>query len=225
MPTFYNIRLPKSEYMFTKLFRGTMLLLLILLGFTTFAQSHSKNDTLNMNNLIRKTKPQLIAQANAIIASKYPDFVYAPDAYEITTWANSKQVVVKYRRRIQFTPISRKEEHLDYDFEVDLTNQTTSFEIWGMDQFYIPTPEEQAQIDFVIKAFGLPHPSFETSIYEELDTYRINQSNESSFGNYTIDKITGQELEGTIQGSYTPMPDDMFDHTPRFPDPLVEINN
>ncbi|MDW5290814.1 hypothetical protein [Formosa sp. PL04] len=182
-----------------------------------------------MNSLTHKTKPQLIAQANTIIASKYPDFTYDLKAYEITTWANSKQVVVKYRRLIRYTPLGKQEgllgSTLDYDFEVDLTNQTTSFDTWGMDNFYIPTAEEQVKIDFVIEAFGLPHPHFYTNIIEESETYRINLEKESSFAYYVIDKTTGLECDGAIHGNYEPMPEDLFDNAPKFPDPLVEIND
>ncbi|MGL1887695.1 MAG: hypothetical protein OCD76_14355 [Reichenbachiella sp.] len=168
-------------------------------------------------------KIQLIDEANSFVGYKYPGFTFSTIEYEITTWANSKRVVVKYRRLIRFTPLGKENENLDYDFEVDLTNQNTSFDTWGMDKFYIPTTEEQEKINFVMNAFGLPLSGFDNSIIEEADSYRINIDSEASFGRYVIDKTTGNECEGSIQGSYEPMPDDILDDLPRFPDPLIEI--
>ncbi len=176
-------------------------------------------------DLVKKTMPlnktQLIDQANKIIASKYPMFVFDPDQYDVTAWRNSEKTVVNYRRIISFKPLDKKDENLRYDFEVNLTNQKVSpFDLWGFDKFYFPTVEEQVKINFVIKAFGLPRPGFNNSIVEDLDMYTIYLENDVAFGQYFIDKVTGKERMGSIEGSYEKMPEDpeLIDK-----DPLIEI--
>lgn len=123
---------------------------------------------------------------------------------------------------MQFTPLNRKGDHLTYDFEVDLSSEDISpFDIWGMGKFYIPTAEEQEKIDFVNSAFNFPSTNFNNWVVEESDMYRININNDLSFGRYFIDKATGEECMGSIQGSNIPMPD--IPGLPSFPDPLIEI--
>ncbi|UXP31149.1 hypothetical protein N6H18_12400 [Reichenbachiella agarivorans] len=168
-------------------------------------------------------KDALIQLANEAIELRYPDFDFDLSDYVVTAWRNSHTVVVKYRRMIQFIPLDRKLDNLHYDIEVDLTSQHISpFDIWGMNRFYIPTSEEQANIDFVTNVFGLPHPGFIACIEEDTSVYRIYLDNEQSFGRYVIDKITGIEYEGAIEGSYEPMPRDL-DGLSSHPDPLLEI--
>jgi hypothetical protein len=177
------------------------------------------NEPITENNHLNKD--QLIDQANKIMASKYSQFVLDGGIYEITAWKNSVKTIVKYRRIIRFTPLDKKGDHLTYDFEVNLTNQQVSpFDFWGFDKFYIPTTEEQEKIDFVVKAFNLSRFGFNNSIVEEADIYSILIDSEVAFGHYFINKTTGEECMGSIEGSYAPMPD--------FPelvqkDPLIEI--
>jgi len=179
-----------------------------------------KNDTSIKKN-IHLVKNQLIARANKIIASKYPQFAFDPISYEITAWKNTEKTIVKYRRIIRFTPIDRKDENLRFDFEVNLNNENVwPFDFWEFKKFYFPTIEEQKKIDFVIKAFGLPRFGFNNSIVEETDMYRISVNNEIAFGKYFIDITTGKECMGSIQGSYAQMPVILeLNNT----DPLVEI--
>jgi len=177
------------------------------------------------DKLIKKGIPldknKLIDQANKIITSKYSQFVLDPLLYEITAWKNSEKTIVKYRRIIRFTPVDKKGENLNYDFEVNLTNQNVSpFDLWGFEKFYFPTIEEQEEINFIIKAFGLPRFGFNNSIIEGPDMYSVFIDNEIAFGRYFLDKTTGKECMGSIEGSYAPMPD--------FPElintnPLIEI--
>jgi uncharacterized protein (DUF1778 family) len=185
-----------------------------------------------MNNIIAKSedsikmtmnlnKNQLIDYANKIIGSKYPDFVFDPLLFDITVWKNAKKTIVKHRRIIRFTPLDKKDINLTYDFEVNLTDRNVfPFDTWGFDKFYFPTIEEQEKIDFVIKAFGLPRLGFNNSIVEAPDMYCIYIDNEMAFGNYYIDKTTGKECMGAIEGSYVQAPD-----FPELPDadPLIEI--
>lgn len=169
-------------------------------------------------------KDKLITEANKIIASKYPEFVFDPALYEITVWKNSKKTIVKYRRIIRFTPLKRKNENLSFDFEINLTNKSIlPFDIFGFERFYFPTIEEQEKIDFVVTNFGLPYSGFNNSIIEDPNKYYINIDNDTSFGRYCIDKITGKEfMDERIQGSYEPMP---HENLPELinTDPLIEI--
>lgn len=161
--------------------------------------------------IIKKDKPvkkNLIEQANKIITSKYPEFTFNSLNYEITAWKNKQKTVVKYKRIIRFTPLNKKNKNLRYDFEVNLTTQKVSpFDFWGLDKFYFPTIKEQEKIDFVIKEFGLPRLGFNNTIVESADMYSIYIDNEVAFGKYFIDKITGKECMGSIEGSYAQMPE------------------
>ncbi|MEO9850538.1 MAG: hypothetical protein ABJE80_09110 [Reichenbachiella sp.] len=177
------------------------------------------NTTPNLKDL---QKDSLIERANKLLETKYPDFVFNAKEYQITAWANTEKVVVKFRRTIQFTPLDRKDENLNFDFAVDLTNQNISpFDTWGMDRFYIPTKDEQVKIDFVINAFGVPRLGFNNSIVEDSAMYKIHIDNEMAFGRYFIDKITGKECMGSIEGSYAQMPNDIPQLTD--PNPMIEI--
>ncbi|MDW5290813.1 hypothetical protein R6X41_18515 [Formosa sp. PL04] len=197
----------------TKLFT----LLLFLLSFGSFSQTNTMNNTKPNHSKI-----EFIAQADSIINTKYPDFTFNPQEYEITVWFNTEMTLVKYRRIIKFTPLDKKEARLKYNLEVNLTTQAVSpFDTWGMDRFYIPTEQEQAQIDFVITSFGRSRFGFNNTIIEDTDMYRVTVDNDVAFGKYFLDKTTGKESMGSIEGSYAPMPD-----LPTFqelPDPLVEI--
>ncbi|MDW3210874.1 MAG: hypothetical protein R8N23_13440 [Reichenbachiella sp.] len=173
-------------------------------------------------NLKELPKDELIEHAYKMLASKYPDFTFDVKDYEITAWANTEKVVVLFRRIIRFTPLDRKDEDLSFDFELDLTHQRIlPFDTWGMKRFYIPTKDEQKKIDFVVNSFGMPRLGFNNSIVEDTAMYKIQIDNEVAFGHYFIDKITGEECIGSIEGSYAPMPDDIPELID--PDPLVEI--
>ena len=206
----------------TKLFT----LLIIFFSLSSYAQKIVKNDTVTKNeDFIKKIMPldknKLIDKANKIIASKYPEFVFDSLLYEITAWKNSEKTIIKYRRIIRFTPLDKKDENLDYDFEVNLTNQNISpFDTWGLNNFYFPTTEDQEKINFVIKEFGLPRFGFNNDIVEGIDMYSIYIDNEVAFGKYFIDKITGKECMGSIEGSYAQEP-----YITEFvnADPLIEI--
>ncbi|MCB4797350.1 hypothetical protein [Neotamlana laminarinivorans] len=200
-------------------------ILLLILSLSSYAQKNAIDQIISKEDSIKKTiklnKNELINQANKIIASKYPDFVFNPLLYEITTWENSKKTIVNYRRIIRFTPYDKKDENLIYDFEVDLISQNVfPFDTWGLDRFYLPTIEEQEKIDFVIKAFGLPRFGFNNKIIENANMYSIYIDNEIAFGKYFIDKTTGKECMGSIEGSYAQPPDlpELLDI-----DPLIEI--
>ncbi|MEP3387435.1 MAG: hypothetical protein ABJO02_04550 [Reichenbachiella sp.] len=179
-------------------------------------------DNTTTTNLKGLQKDELIERAQKPLKTKYPDFVYDVKDYDITAWANTEKVVIQFRRIIRFTPLDKKDENLDYDFEVDLTHQGISpFDTWGMKRLYIPTKDEQKKIDFVVNSFGMPRLGFNNSIVEDSTMYKIHIDNEAAFGHYFIDKITGEECLGSIEGSYAPMPDDIPELID--PDPLVEI--
>ncbi|WP_146035260.1 hypothetical protein [Formosa algae] len=198
---------------------------LLFLSVSTQADIHNTRfgHTLSISQTMPSQKDQYIEQAHKIFASKYPEFVFDPLLYDITVWKNSKETIVRYRRIIRFTPLNKKDSNLSFDFEVNLSNQDISpFDYWGFDNFYIPTAEEQEHLDFVIRSFGLPRSGFNNSIVETSDMYVIYLDNEMVFGQYYIDKITGNQSMGAVEGNYEPMPD-FPELTPT--DPLIEITD
>ena len=104
--------------------------------FILFTLIFSLSSYVQKEDLSSKTMPlnkkQLINQANKIIASKYPEFSFDSKLYEIPTWKNSEETIVKYRRIIRFIPLDKKNENLNYDFEVNLTYQEIApFDLFG----------------------------------------------------------------------------------------------
>ena len=170
---------------------------------------------------IRSGKNELIQQANKVISSKYPQFVFDPLLYEITAWKNSEKTIIKYKRRIKFIPLNKKDESLRFDFEVNLKNRVIlPFDFHEFNGFYIPTIEEQEKINFVIKSFGLSRFGFNNTITEDTDMYRILIDSKAAFGRYFIDKTTGKECLGPIEGSYNQTPNNTkLNNT----NPLIEI--
>ncbi len=185
--------------------------LIFIFSLSNFAQKNKM--TLN--------KDQLIIQANTILATKYPNFRFNASLYEISAWKNSQKTVVYYKRIIKFIPLGKKEQDLTYDFEVNLTSKSVApFDFFGVEKLYHPNTEDQKKIDFVVKAFNLPHSGFDTKIVEGPNIFAIYLDNEVAFGQYYIDKTTGKECLESIEGSYAPIPDDikLLDK-----DPLIEI--
>ncbi|MCR9253757.1 MAG: hypothetical protein NXI20_25300 [bacterium] len=199
------------------------ILFLFSFSLSSYAQQNGSivQSTDVSTNHMDLNKETLINEANRVLASKYPDFDFDTLSYDITAWRNSEKTIVKYQRIIRFTPLGKKEANLTFDFEVNLINKEVSpFDFWGFEKFYIPTIEEQEKMQFVINAFDLPYGGFTNSIVEEPEMYIIYVDNEYAFGQYHIDKITGKECLGSIEGSYAPMPEDLQSIEK---DPLIEI--
>ncbi|MDO6761437.1 hypothetical protein Q4566_14590 [Tamlana sp. 2_MG-2023] len=198
----------------------TRFLLLFLLN-TIHPIVMAQNSTEASQYYTNLNRAELIQLANDAIALKYPDFKFDTKDYKITAWKNSEKTVVKYKRIIQFIPLGRARDNLRYDVEVDLTNQHISpFDTWGMENFYIPTREEQEKINFVVQAFGVERFSHKNSIKEDADMYVIHVSSKAAFGKYFIDKLTGKECMGAIESSYIQKP--LIPNLTNV-DPMVEI--
>ena len=169
-------------------------------------------------------KSKIIELAFNLIESKFPGLKIIPEDFEITVWANSKEVIVKFRRRVRYYPMNKKEQDFTYDLSVNLiSKEIDPIESWGIDEFYIPTEDDLKNIKFVKESFGFPEQGFNISISEKEDSYYIGVTNKVAYGKYYIDKITGKETTGSIQGSYIPRPQADFDKRNVDTDPLTEI--
>lgn len=169
-------------------------------------------------------KSKIIELAFNLIESKFPGLKIIPEDFEITVWANSKEVIVKFRRRVRYYPMNKKEQDFTYDLSVNLiSKEIDPIESWGIDEFYIPTEDDLKNIKFVKESYGFPQQGFNISIYENEDSYHISVTNEVAYGKYYIDKITGKETIGSIQGSYIPKPFPDIAEGEIDKDPLIEI--
>ena len=178
-----------------------------------------KNKT---KKIIALGKASIIETAYNIIEQKLLTIKIIPEDYEITVWANQKELIVKFRRRIRYYPMNKEKSGFDYDLSVNLINKEINpIDIWGIEKFYIPTEEDIRNVKFVKESFGFPQQGFDINIHEEKDHYFISLDNEQAYGKYYIDKISGEEKPGSIQGSYIPRPFSDFDEADK--DPLKEI--
>jgi hypothetical protein len=195
---------------------GYILLFLILKTIFSFSQNQIMNN--DTKEIILQGKDAIIAYAFTIIKEKMPTLEVNPKNYEITVWANKKEALVKFRRRIKYYP-KNNPEGITYDFSVNIITQ--EIDIWSIDDFFIPTKQDLKNIEFVKKHAPLPSSDqFEISIRETKDQFQISCTNKVAFGKYFIDKQTGKELP-SIQGSYIPAPKPLSKKIEK--DPLKEI--
>jgi len=177
-------------------------ILFIVLKTTISFSQHQTMDS-KTKEIILQGKDAIIANALDIIKEKTPLLDINPKDYKITVWANKKEVLVKFRRRIKYYPLN-KQERVVYDFSVNIITQ--EIDIWSIDDFYTPTKQDLKNIEFVKTHAPLPSSDqFEIRISETKDQFQISCTNKVAFGKYFVDKKTGKELP-SIQGSYTPMP-------------------
>ena len=174
--------------------------ILILNTFTALAQVKS---TPTMNELKLKSKQELIQMAVAILKEKQPSLVIDSDDFESTTWGNSKEIVVKFRRYIRFIPL-KKDSYNHYHITVNLvTKQILPFESGYSPNFYIPSEEDKKKLDFVQKKADLPKQSAsDITISENEDNYWISITTETAISKFIINKKTGFK-SGVMKGSYS----------------------
>ncbi|WP_123803345.1 hypothetical protein [Flavivirga aquatica] len=179
-----------------------------------------------MENKIEKIKAlgkdSIVKIAYNILEKKYPTLKINLNNFEITTWSNKKEIVVNFKRHITFIPLGRNSSDFNYNFLINMITEDVNTLNYGrISSFYIPTEEEVKKIEFVKKAFNLPRLGFDNEISEETDMYVVRISNDDAFGIYHIDKITGKEILGSIEGSYESPPEIEQDIINE--DPLIEI--
>lgn len=202
-------------------FRKILLLIMIMISNSMYIFSQDQN----MENKIEKAKAlgkdSIIRTANNIIENKYPNLNVNLSDFEIKAWSNKENIIVKFKRLIKFIPLSNEQSDFEYDLSINIeTKEIAPIDTWGINNFYIPTEEDLKKIQFVKEAFNLPHSGFDNEVLEKADFYVINLDNDVSYGRYRIDKVTGEELINSIQGSYVPNPnpDNIIEV-----DPLIEI--
>ncbi len=181
-----------------------------------------------MRNKVEKIKAlgkkTIIQLAYTIINSKKPPVNIIPHDFKISVWGNKKEIIVKFIRQIRYIPKESEEMNLYYDLSVNVISKLIDpIDFWGNDSFYQASKQDIKNIEFVKKHFGLPVQGFENTIHEEDEMFYIILDNEEAYGRYYIDKITGEEAIGSIQGSYLPKP--LPERTSKNikEDPLIEI--
>ena len=171
-----------------------------------------------------KGKTSIIQLAFHILESRKYPLSFTSSDFEISVWANKKEILVKFKRLIKYIPKNIEESDYIYDLSVNvITKELDPIDTWGPDSFYIPSEQDAKNIEFVKKYFGLPIQGFENKVYEEEDMYCINTENEVAFGKYYIDKNTGEEAMPPMQGSYILKPFQETSEEEFDKDPWIEI--
>lgn len=175
----------------------------------------------DLENLKSLGKASIIESAfNILRENKQLTVDIIPSDYNISVWANSEKLLVKFIRKLKYIPINT---HYVYDLTVDmLTKKVSPFDDWyrcEKDLFYIPSEDDILKIEFVKKHCEVPVAHFDNCIYEEDDSWFIKITNKYAFRKFNMNKLTG-EISFEIEGSYHVGPSESFR---RVPDPLKEI--
>lgn len=179
------------------------ILRLILLLNTIISQAqHTKKEN-TMEQLRSKHKQELLEIALEILKEKQPSLVIDSDNFEGTAWANSKEIIVKFRRYIRFIP-QNTEPHQYYDITVNLmSKQILPFECGYNFSFYIPSEEDNKKLNFIKEKTDFPNQSnLEITITENEDNYWISTKSKTSFSKFFIVKNTGFK-SGLLEGSFS----------------------
>lgn len=204
-----------------KIVKGPWIVLIFIMQISlSYSQSNEMNQI--VETLKNQGKKALILEAQKLVGDSYPKLLIDTTQFSIEVWANSRTVMVKFKRIIRYVPLGKEESNFIYDFSVDLVKaRVLPFKNFGVDRFYFPTEQDQKNIEFVIEKFGLPHVGFINTILEMDTTFLIALENDVAFGRYYIDKITGLEAMPPLQGSYAPMP--FPENEVQVDDPFIEI--
>lgn len=181
-----------------KLFLSLLFLLLNMINCPA-----QNNKTYNMEQLKSKKKQELVELALEILKEKQPSVTIDHDEFEGTAWANSKEILVKFRRYIRFIPLNT-EPFQYYDITVNLiTKQILPFESGYNFTFYIPSAEDKKKLNFIKEKADFPKQSdFDITITENEDHYWVSKKSKTSFSKFFINKKTGLK-SGLMEGSYS----------------------
>lgn len=178
---------------------GRMLLILLLIS--PFYKNYAQNMDTQIENIKSQGREKVIEMAYTLLEEKHPKVELLPDDYEISVWANSQTVVVKFRRLIKYYPKDydsneRTYNSLIYDVSVDfIAKHIKPFDdSFRIGRFHIPSKEEQEIIEFVKMHTGIPfkNSSYDHEINEGDGHYDIYNRLNGSFTNYKLDKTTGE---------------------------------
>lgn len=194
----------------------SILFVLILFTLTSNAQ---KNMNYNRKDLETKSKSELIEMALDLLKEKKQSNYIDIADYSISTFKNSKEVIVQFERIIKFISEQDKNTKISYDINVNLlSKQCIPFDDSFFGELYKPSEYDLKAFAFVKKHFGNLSSEFTHTISETEEEYTIERTNEYSFGSYILSKKTGAIIS-KLETSYLPSP------KPNFPneDPLIEV--
>src|SRR5690606_17345469 len=111
-------------------------------------------------------KEAIIQMAFAILEEKLPSLEVLPEDYEITVWANQKEVLVKFRKLIRY---QQKDTYYRHDLSVEIISERIEpFDLWGSQtNFFVPTQEQKKTIAYLTKQMNLPVRNKRNEIYED----------------------------------------------------------
>ena len=165
-------------------------------------------------------KGTIIAMAYDLLAAKQPALKIDPNDYEVTVWANSTEIQVRFRRLIRYVS---KDQWAEYDITVNLIrNEILPFDDWfRKDKFFEPDDAQQQVIAYLKELLNLPYPHMENNISEDEENYYVDLTSKTAFSHQIISKATGERL-APLEGTYAVMPDTI---PPSYveADPMVEI--
>lgn len=182
-----------------------LLFLLFILNISAgFSQERGMED--EIEKIKAKGKEAIVQIAFDIIKQKKPALEILPEDYEITAWADRKEVIVKFRRLIRYVP---KNTHYEYDLSVEIiTKMVSPFDVWHYKaDFFIPTQEQRETIAYLKDLIGLPYRYMNNNISEDDEYYIVSCTSETAFSHQYINKKTGEQL-APLEGTYAVLPHD-----------------
>ena len=199
-----------------------ILFLLIITATINYGFCQEEKMENKIETLTALGKDAIVNQATTILKNKYPALNITLEDYEITAWANKKEVIVNFNRLLMFKPLNIQNT-IYYNFTINVITQNINpFDAFGTSDFYIPTAEDAIKIETLKKQIALK-AGFVNEVDEKADTYYVSISNDSYFYHYEIDKSTGDRIESSeVQGNWEtepPFEDDTISNN----DPLVQI--
>lgn len=132
-----------------------ILLILLFILNTTGGFSQKEPMETDIEEIKAKGREAIVQMAFDQIKEKKPEWEILPQDYEITVWANKKEVIVKFRRLIRYVP---KGKHYTYNFSIVIfSKEAPFFNTWYKNNFFVPTQEQKDTIAYLTELIGLPY--------------------------------------------------------------------
>lgn len=206
-----------------------ILLILLFILNTTGGFSQKEPMETDIEEIKAKGREAIVQMAFDQIKEKKPEWEILPQDYEITVWANKKEVIVKFRRLIRYVP---KGKHYTYNFSIVIfSKEAPFFNTWYKNNFFVPTQEQKDTIAYLTELIGLPYQHMDNSISEDEENYYVSMTSKTAFSHHIINKKTGERLE-PLEGTYAVLPPPNYnpldpesnekEGDPLFPEPIAE---
>ena len=120
-------------------------------------------------------KEELIKLAKQYLDVDFGHLQINFEEFNISVWANSINVLVKFNRKVHYTPLRYKgteppfyTSNISFDLSVDIISTTEcQLNTWRLKDFFVPTANDLENLAFIEEHFGLYQAHFKTAVSEE----------------------------------------------------------